>query len=194
MPLDLLFGSTHTVDKEASFDRELSFWFSSYTKYQSAIEIDEPGIFKGNFENGFPVGVAIDLSVISLSVDITDAHISVNPTISLFGYQLNVKSDIGFDTKNNYSTPEVNFSFGYGETDKWSQDWGIKVSTDVWNGVVGGYGRYTTMTKIDNYSHSVNSIETGFQTLNGIHAIAIVGVFMVPELVLPLISSPAFLK
>lgn len=50
------------------------------------------------------------------------------------------------------------------------------------------------MTKKDDYTYDLKSIETGFQTINGIHGIAILAIFVAPELTLPLISSPAFLK
>ena len=186
--IDILFGSTYTSDFESTYNRNTTFWKSQYVKYSTAIETDEDGIFKGKFQNGYPSGLAIDLSILSIEAEFSDWHLNVQPEISLFGYQMNLKADIGFDTKNEFPTPEVDFSLGYGKSDEWNQDWGLKVSTDLWNGLVGGYGRYTTVANVSSHSQHISSVETGFQTINGIHATVIVGLIFAPELTLPAIG------
>lgn len=173
---DGTFGTIHTVEGSQEFIKDTTFWRSVYLKHTSNFETTEEGIIQGKFNNGTINGVKIDLKVISLDLDVKDWHININPEISMFGYQMNIKGDLGFDSDNGFPYPEVDLSFGYGEVDKWSQDWGMKVSGNVWDGMLGVYGKNSTIHTIDKNTKHTETTESGFRTINGVHGVAVVGV------------------
>ena len=82
--------------------------------------------------------------------------------------------------------PEINLSLHAG-TEQHDTGAGLKVSTDIWNGMVGVYGVDSNISKDSNGNKTVNSVETGAQTVNGLEVAAVV----VAVTVAPVVALPA---
>ena len=175
--IDVLFGSTYTTGLEKNYEIKSSFWASSYYKNDILLEVDEEGIFKGKFHNGTVNGIAIDLKILSFDVDITDGHFNagIGIAIPFTKNKFGLNADLGFNNKTFH--PEINAS-AYHADDKTSRDYGLKVSTDIINGLVGGYIRNTSSVPVDKNTVRKSINETGFQILN-IPSVAAVAISIV---------------
>ena len=188
--IDALFGSVHTTGIDGSLNRNTSFWSSSYIKYNSVIEVDEDGIFKGKFHNGAINGLAIDLKILSLEADVTDWHLNIgsNVAIPFTNNKFGLNADLGINTST--KVVEMNASASYGD-DKSDNSYGVKISPDYMNGLLGFYGKTSNVTKINNKSVKKSELEEGFQILNWPTATAIGLAPIVGPMIVPVLAKGA---
>ena len=88
---------------------EPTIWECQHQDLRPPTQIwDEEGIFKGKFHNGTVNGIAIDLKILSLDVDVTDWHL--NASIGAMSNAFGLNSDFGLNT----STQAMEFNIsGY---------------------------------------------------------------------------------
>ena len=184
---DFLFGHTNTLEHSKKTDWSTGWLYSTYAKYSTTVEEDDPGIFKYKTNNGIFNGVAVDLGVASVDIDASDWKLNASPQISVGGYHIGVNGSVGLNTDTGWlPMPEINLSLHAG-TEQHDTGAGLKVSTDIWNGMVGVYGVDSNISKDSNGNKTVNSVETGAQTVNGLEVAAVV----VAVTVAPVVALPA---
>ena len=180
--IDALFGSVYSTDIEGSVDRNTSFWSSKYVKYSSKIEVDEDGIFKGKFHNGIVNGIAIDLKILSLDIDVTDWHL--NASIGAINKAFGLNSDFGLNT----STQAMEFNVsGYRSDGKSSDDLGVKITTDFINGIGGIYHKHSSIKPISKLTTQINTVEVGGQSINGGHLVIAGAAYVALPIVAPIV-------
>ncbi|CEL91194.1 hypothetical protein [Streptococcus sanguinis] len=152
------------------------------------MEEDDPGILKYKTNNGIINGAAVDLGVASVDIDASDWKLNTSPQISVGGYHVGLNGSFGFNTDTGWlPMPEINLSVN-GGTEQHDTAVGLKVSTDIWNGMIGVYGVDSTISKDSKGNTTVNSVEMGAQTLNGLEVVAAAAVFAAGPVALPVLA------
>lgn len=166
-----LWGYEHTV----SFDKTFTPDGRSYEKVVQKETIEKDGVFKLQTNNGIPSGVGIDLKVASINIGIEDWHLKANAKVEAFGYSAGVKADVGVSTEHGV---ELNAGLGLGKKkdNKTVEDYaGLKISTDIWNGMVGFYQQHTDSERKGEKVRTTMT-ETGVKYINGMEAVVTIGV------------------
>lgn len=166
-------GGTNTIESPKYYHRNNNYFgYSAYQKYATLTETSKDGIFQFNFNNGVLEGVGIDLNLLSANIKEIGNHGTLQTKVSLFGHEYSVNIGLGHVSNQNW-WPEITFSAGEGEKGKYENEYGLKLSTDVFNGILGAYQRHNTYKTIDNTTTTVQSYESGYQTGNVLQLSAI---------------------
>lgn len=164
---DSLTGVEWKIEKEHTFNQQKNGWYSSYIKVTGEHVSEKKGFITTKYDNFVKNGIRVDLKVMSLDVDFSDGHLNVNPQINLPGDEyINLKLNAGANLDNYMFLPDVNLSIGGGDASS-SVDYGIKVTPDFYNGIVGVYSTKTEETPTGKEEKLVKSVETGYQTGDG---------------------------
>ncbi|MGT2739783.1 hypothetical protein ACVRXB_10390, partial [Streptococcus pantholopis] len=188
---DDLFGSQDSVSVSQNYRKEGNWLFTTYHKQTEKSVTTDPGVVQTKTDNGRFSGVAINAGPLSFDVSLEDWHFNLNTEINLFGYTGGVKADLGFS---NETGIELDVAGGGGrktDTSSSTDYFGLKVSTDLNDGILGGYHQHTTSTTSGNTTTSTQN-ESGFQVGNWgeVAAVAVVaGIIVAPEVTVPVLGT-----
>lgn len=161
-----IFGYEHTVSIEQTQNIQgRNFTHSTYTKVKAKSVIEKKGFINLKTNNGKISGVGIDLKFISFEIGVEDWHINAKAEVSAFGYKGGIKTDLGISEDHGL---ELDVAAGVGKTkgNKTTTNYyGLKLSTDINDGILAGYHQQTESEKKGDRTNS-KEIESGIQIGN----------------------------
>ena len=161
-----IFGYEHTMSIEQKQNiQDRYFTHSTYVKEKAKSVIEKKGFINLKTNNGKISGVGIDLKFISFEIGVEDWHINAKAEVSAFGYKGGIKTDLGFSEDHGL---ELDVATGAGKTkgNKTTTDYyGLKLSTDINDGILAGYNQRTESEKKGDWTTS-KEYESGIQIGN----------------------------
>ena len=161
-----IFGYEHTMSIEQKQNIQGRYFaYSTYAKEKVKTVNEKKGIINLKTNNGIISGVGIDLKFISFEIGVEDWHINTKAEVSAFGYKGGVKADLGISEDHGL---ELDVAAGGGKTkgNKTTTDYyGLKLSTDIQDGILAGYNQHTESEKKGDWTTS-REFESGFQIGN----------------------------
>ena len=168
-----IFGYEHTMSIEQKQNiQDRYFTHSTYVKEKVKSVIEKKGFINLKTNNGIISGVGIDLKFISFEIGVEDWHINAKAEVSAFGYKGGIKTDLGISEDHGL---ELDVATGAGKTkgNKTTTDYyGLKLSTDINDGILAGYHQYTESKKKGDWTTS-RELESGIQIGNTWEVIAV---------------------
>lgn len=168
-----IFGYEHTMSIEQKQNiQDRYFTHSTYVKEKAKSVIEKKGFINLKTNNGKISGVGIDLKFISFEIGVEDWHINAKAEVSAFGYKGGIKTDLGFSEDHGL---ELDVAAGSGITkgNKTTTDYyGLKLSTDINDGILAGYNQHIESEKKGDWTTS-NERESGIQIGNTWEVIAV---------------------
>ena len=168
-----IFGYEHTISIEQKQNIQgRYFTHSTYAKEKVKSVNEKKGFINLKTNNGIISGVGIDLKFISFEIGVEDWHINAKAEVSAFGYQGGIKTDLGISEDHGL---ELDVAAGGGKTkgNKTTTDYyGLKLSTDINDGILAGYHQHTESEKKGDWMTS-KELESGIQIGNTWEVIAV---------------------
>ena len=168
-----IFGYEHTISIEQKQNiQSRYFTHSTYAKEKVKSVNEKKGFINLKTNNGIISGVGIDLKFISFEIGVEDWHINAKAEVSAFGYQGGIKTDLGISEDHGL---ELDVAAGGGKTkgNKTTTNYyGLKLSTDINDGILAGYHQYTESEKKGDWTNS-RELESGIQIGNTWEVIAV---------------------
>ena len=168
-----IFGYEHTMSIEQKQNiQDRYFTHSTYVKEKVKSVIEKKGFINLKTNNGKISGVGIDLKFISFEIGVEDWHINAKAEVSAFGYKGGIKTDLGISEDHGL---ELDVAAGSGKTkgNKTTTDYyGLKLRTDINDGILAGYHQYTESEKKGDWTTS-RELESGIQIGNTWEVIAV---------------------
>lgn len=168
-----IFGYEHTMSIEQKQNiQDRHFTHSTYVKEKVKSVNEKKGFINLKTNNGIILGVGIDLKFISFEIGVEDWHINAKAEVSAFGYKGGIKTDLGISEDHGL---ELDVATGAGKTkgNKTTTDYyGLKLSTDINDGILAGYHQYTESEKKGDWTTS-RELESGIQIGNTWEVIAV---------------------
>ena len=161
-----IFGYEHTMSIEQKQNIQARYFtHSTYVKEKVKSVIEKKGFINLKTNNGKISGVGIDLKFISFEIGVEDWHINAKAEVSAFGYKGGIKTDLGISEDHGL---ELDVAAGVGKTkgNKTTTNYyGLKLSTDINDGILAGYHQQTESEKKGDRTNS-KEIESGIQIGN----------------------------